>query len=78
VCEQAGRPDEAREFGEQAERLWQEPLRPAGAAGATGAAGRERRAKGQGRTQRPVPVRQRQEIQEMLWVPAGLMKVLRG
>jgi tetratricopeptide (TPR) repeat protein len=29
VCEQAGRPDEAREFGEQAERLWQEPLRPA-------------------------------------------------
>ena len=29
VCEDSGRPDEARQFGEQAERLRQEPLRPA-------------------------------------------------
>ena len=29
VCEDSGRPDEAREFGEQAERLRQKPLRPA-------------------------------------------------
>jgi len=29
VCEDGGRPDEAREFGEQAERLRQKPLRPA-------------------------------------------------
>jgi hypothetical protein len=29
VCEDGGRPDEAREFGEQAERLRQKPLLPA-------------------------------------------------
>ena len=29
VCEDSGRPDEARQFGEQAERLRHEPLRPA-------------------------------------------------
>jgi hypothetical protein len=29
VCEDGGRPDEARQFGEQAERLRQRPLRPA-------------------------------------------------
>lgn len=29
VCEDSGRPDEARQFGEQAERLRQKPLRPA-------------------------------------------------
>ena len=29
VCEDGGRPDEARQFGEQAERLRHEPLRPA-------------------------------------------------
>ena len=29
VCEDGGRPDEAREFGEQAERLRQKPLRAA-------------------------------------------------
>jgi hypothetical protein len=29
VCEDGGRPDDARQFGEQAERLRQEPLRAA-------------------------------------------------
>jgi tetratricopeptide (TPR) repeat protein len=63
VCEDSGRPDEARQFGEQAERLRQKPLRPAGAVG------RDDRAKGQGGTQCPVPLRQREEVQEMLRLP---------
>jgi hypothetical protein len=29
VCEDSGRPDEARRFGEQAERLRHEPIRAA-------------------------------------------------
>ena len=63
VCEDSGRPDEARQFGEQAERLRHEPLR---AAAPAGPADREHHAKGQGGAQRPVPLRQREEVQEML------------
>ena len=71
VCEDSGRPDEARQFGEQAERLRHEPLRAAARPCAAGdpVPRRERHANGQGGTQCTVPLRQREEVQEMLRLP---------
>ena len=75
VCEDSGRPDEARQFGEQAERLRHEPLRAAARpvpppGNPVPPRGREHRAKGQGGPQCPVPLRQREEVQEVLRFPA--------
>ena len=70
VCEDSGRPGEARQFAEQARRLRHEPLRPAARAAVT----REHRADGQSGTQCPVSLRQREEVQEVLRFPVEPMK----
>ena len=67
VCEDSGLPDEARQFGEQAERLRHEPLRAAARPVPPPARATSR--EGQGGAQRPVSLRQREEVQEVLRFP---------
>lgn len=71
VCEDNGWPDEARQFGEQARRLRREPSRPPASSAPSPRDG----ARAVKWTQCPVSLRQREEVQEMLRVSAGPVRL---